>query len=154
MFCCLSLPLWVSWLLELQGWKIIHPNRSSHNTLCEHLWLQTPLQQWVGAHKFIIITSLASCQAGHEARSRGLCHRHTVAVTARACSLGKTCWLLCDKSLSCACPGDEELPPWLLEKLSFSCRCLQVHLGCCVRIPHSWTHGSPGDSTRPPPSWL
>lgn len=46
--------------LELQGWKIIHPNRSSHNTLCKHLWLQNPLQQWVGGHKFIIVTSSAS----------------------------------------------------------------------------------------------
>lgn len=46
---------------ELQGWKIIHPNHSSHNTLCKHLWLQTPLQQWVGGRKFIIVTKSASC---------------------------------------------------------------------------------------------
>ena len=46
---------------ELQGWKIIHPNHSSHDTLCKHLWLQTPLQQWVGGRKFIIVTESASC---------------------------------------------------------------------------------------------
>lgn len=46
---------------ELQGWKIIHPNRSSHDTLCKHLWLQTPLQRWVGGRKFIIVTEAASC---------------------------------------------------------------------------------------------
>lgn len=115
--------------LELQGWKIIHPNHSSHNTLCEHLWLQTPLQQWVGAHKFIILTSLASCQAGHEAQralSQTQCGCHSQAILTGQNLLGS----LCDKSLSCACPGDEELPPWLLGKLSFSCRCLQVHPGC------------------------
>lgn len=89
--------------LELQGWKIIHPNRSSHNTLCKHLWLQTPLQQWVGGHKFIIVTSLASCQAGHEARSRSCatdtlcaCHSHS-ALTGQNLLAS-----LCHKSLSCA----------------------------------------------------
>lgn len=46
---------------ELQGWKIIHSNRSSHDTLSKHLWLQTPLQRWVGGRKFIIITKSASC---------------------------------------------------------------------------------------------
>lgn len=94
--------------LELQGWKIIHPNRSSHNTLCKHLRLQTPLQQWVGGHKFIIITNLASCQAGHEAQSRGLCHRHTLCGCHSHGVLTKQNLLaaLCDKSLSCACPGD------------------------------------------------
>lgn len=51
---------------ELQGWKIIHPNHSSHDTL----WKQLQLQQWVGGRKFSITTASASLQLGCEARRR------------------------------------------------------------------------------------
>lgn len=49
---------------ELQGWKIIHPDRSSHDTL----WKQLRLQQWVGGRKFNIATASASQQLGCEAQ--------------------------------------------------------------------------------------
>lgn len=49
---------------EMQGWKIIHPDRSSHGTL----WKQLRLQQWVGGRKFSIAAASASRQLGCEAR--------------------------------------------------------------------------------------
>lgn len=81
--------------LELQGWKIIHPNHSSHNTLCKHLRLQTPLQQWE------VINSSSSptwppVRQDTKHRAEGCAtDTHCVAVTAMVYSPSKTCWPLC-----------------------------------------------------------